>query len=140
LKTHEDFGRHDEVRGPSDRSFGVVFVVVFALIGMWPLLHGAPARRWALAICAGLALISAAQPRLLHPANVVWMRFGMLLSKVMNPVVTGLVFYLVVTPIGLLMRVLGKAPLPLGYDRQASSYWIDRRPPGPKPESMSHQF
>jgi hypothetical protein len=137
---HEDFNRAEEIKGPSDRSFGIVFVVVFAVIGAWPLFHGRPVRGWALLVSTALALVSAVRPGLLHPANVVWMRFGLLLSKVMNPVVTGLVFYAVVTPIGLLMRLFGKDPLRLRREPRAATYWIERQPPGPKPETMSHQF
>jgi hypothetical protein len=68
------------------------------------------------------------------------MKFGLLLGRFMNPIVTGLLFFLVITPMGVLMRIFGKRPLPLHFDPAAASYWIERRPPGPKPETMSQQF
>jgi hypothetical protein len=140
VSTHEDFSRKQEIRGPSDRSFGWVFAIFFGFVGAWPLVHGRPLRPWALAVALAIAAVTLARPRLLHPANVVWMKFGLLLSKFVNPIVTGLLFYLVITPIGLLMRMFGKRPLPLQFESAASSYWIERRPPGPKPETMSQQF
>jgi hypothetical protein len=97
-------------------------------------------RAWALGLALALAVVTLARPGVLHPANVLWMKFGLLLSKFVNPIVTGLLYYLVVTPTGLLMRAMGKRPLPLGFDSGAGSYWIERRPPGPKPETMSQQF
>jgi hypothetical protein len=140
LGTHEDFSRTEEVRGPSDRSFGWVFVVFFALAGLWPIVHARPARIWALALSAMVAVVTLLRPALLHPANRLWMRFGLLLSRVVNPVVTALLFYLVLTPVGILMRLCGKDPMRLRPDPNATTYWIERNPPGPKPETMSHQF
>ncbi len=103
-------------------------------------MHHAPVRWWALvasAVCLTLSLI---RPSLLHPANLIWTRFGLLLSKVTNPIFTGLLFFLVITPLGLLMRLAGKDLLRLRRDVNASTYWIERHPPGPKPESMPQQF
>jgi hypothetical protein len=77
---------------------------------------------------------------LLRPFNRLWFRFGLLLSRVVNPLVMGLLFYFTVTPIGLIMRALGKDPLRLRFDRGARTYWIDRQPPGPEPETMRQQF
>ncbi len=140
MSTHEDFSRKEEIKGPSDRSFGWVFVIFFGLMGAWPAVHGRPLRPWALGAALVVAAITLARPSLLHPANVVWMKFGLLLGKFVNPIVTALLFYVVVTPMGVLMRIFGKRPLPLEFDRSAESYWIERRPPGPKPETMSQQF
>jgi len=76
----------------------------------------------------------------LRPLNRLWLRFGLLLHAVMNPLIMGLLFYGTVMPIGLLMRLFGKDPLNLKRDAQASSYWIMRTPPGPAPDTMSNQF
>ncbi len=138
--THEHLTHDDPATGPSDRSFGWVFAVFFSLVGIWPLLHRAPVRWWAVSISGTFALLTLIRPSLLHPANRMWTRFGLLLSRITNPVFTGLLYFLVITPIGLLMRLSGKDLLRLRRDLNATTYWIQRRPPGPKPESMPQQF
>ena len=79
-------------------------------------------------------------PRVLAPLNQLWLRFGLLLHKVVSPVVLSLVFFSTVTPIGLLLRRLGKDPLRLRFDPDAPTYWIERRPPGPSGDSMPKQY
>ncbi len=137
---HEDLGRKDEIKGSSDRTFGLVFAALFAVIGLWPLLSGAGVRIWALAIAGLFLALALVKPGLLSPLNRLWTQFGLLLHKVVNPLVMGLLFYLTVTPIGLLMRLMGKDPLGRRFDRSVESYWIARDPPGPAPESMKNQF
>ncbi len=137
---HEDFGRKDVPRSGSERGFGIVFAVVFAIIGVWPLLDGGPIRLWALAgagvfLAAGLFL-----PVVLRPLNRLWFLFGMALHKVMSPLVMALLFYLTVTPIALIMRIVGKDPLNRRFDPRAKSYWVERHPAGPAPETMRQQF
>ncbi len=137
---HEDFGREDGPRPGSERGFGIVFAVVFTIIGVWPLMDGGPIRLWALAgagvfLAAGLFL-----PVLLRPLNRLWFLFGLALHKVMSPLVMGLLFYLTVTPIALIMRMVGKDPLNRQFDARAKSYWVEREPPGPAPETMRQQF
>ena len=137
---HEDFGRERDVKVGSERAFGLVFAGVFTLIALWPLWGGANARLWALIVAAALAVAAAVVPRALRPLNVLWFRFGMLLHKVVTPAVMGLLFYATVTPTAMLMRLCRKDPLRLHFDRSAKSYWIERVPPGPAPETMRHQF
>lgn len=140
IQTHESFARDQQVKGSSDRSFGVVFTVVFAIIGLWPLLHGGGVRLWWL-VAAGAVLAAAVlYPRLLAPLNRLWMKFGLLLHRITNPIIMGVVFYLAVLPTALIMRMLGKDPLRRKLDKSATSYWIMREPPGPPPESMKNQF
>ena len=137
---HEDLRREHDVKHSSERSFGIVFAVVFAVIGLWPLLNQAAIRLWALGLAAlflGLALLWQAP---LRPLNRLWLRFGLLLHAIVNPLVMGLLFYGTVMPVGLLMRLFGKDPLRLKRDPHASTYWIQRSPPGPAPETMSNQF
>ncbi len=138
--THERLEREEVIQGSSNRGFGLVFAVVFAIVSLWPLTGGGAVRLWALAVAAVFLVLALAAPRSLAPLNKVWTKFGLLLHKIVNPLVMGLLFYLVVTPMGLAMRALGKRPLSLGFDREAPSYWIERRPPGPKPETMNNQF
>jgi len=138
--SHESYERREDVRGSSNRSFGIVFAVVFTVIGLLPLMLGSGLRLWSLAVAALFLLFALAFPSVLAPLNRMWLRFGMFLHKIVSPIVLGIMFYLVITPIGLLMRAFGKDPLRLAFDKQSSSYWIDRLPPGPLPESFKDQF
>jgi len=140
LDSHEKLSRKNDVKSGSNKSFGLVFAVVFAVIGLWPLLNDQPIRLWSLGIALALVIISFAAPQLLAPFNRVWFWFGQLLHKIVSPIIMGLVFYTTVTPIALIMRLLGKRPLPLDFDPKADSYWIKREPPGPEPETMTRQF
>jgi len=137
---HEDLHREQHVEGSSDRAFGIVFAVVFVLIGIWPLLSGSAVRWWALGVALAFALTAAIRPALLAPMNRAWMRLGLFLGKVISPIALGILFFLVLVPIGLVMRVVGKDPLRLKRDAGAPSYWISRTPPGPPPDSMKNQF
>ena len=124
----------------SDRTFGVFFAAIFAGLGIW-FLWGGASWAWALvALGAVTAALALAAPGRLHGANVLWMRFGLLLARIVNPIVLGLMFFGVMTPIGWLMRAFGKRPLSLAFDPQAKTYWIERRPAGPPPETMTNQF
>jgi len=137
---HEDLSGHAPVGGASDRHFGVVFTLVFLLTGLWPLTAKGPLRLWALGISAVFLLVTLLRPRLLHALNMAWTRLGVLLGRLTNPIITGLLFYLVFTPAGVMLRWAGKDLLGLRRDPTAGSYWIERRPPGPAPKSMTHQF
>jgi Flp pilus assembly protein TadB len=140
VSLHEDFRRKQEGQGGSDRGFGIVFAAFFALVAVLPVRAHHPVRWWALALAGvflGVALLKSAW---LRPLNRLWTKLGILLGRIVSPVVTGLVFFLVVTPIGLLFRILKKDPLRLAWNGAASSYWIDRQPPGPAPETMRNQF
>ena len=138
--SHEDYAREQEVEGSSDRSFGIVFAIVFLLISGWPLLHGDFPRWWAMGVAAVFALVALLKARWLAPLNRGWMRLGLLLSRIVSPIALGLVYYAVMTPIGLLMKAAGKDPLQLRRDPTAASYWRVRAPPGPRPDSMNHPF
>ncbi|MBF0176406.1 MAG: hypothetical protein HQL63_06100 [Magnetococcales bacterium] len=124
----------------SDRAFGLVFAVIFGCVGLIPVLRGAPPRVLLLVIAGILLTVALAVPALLHPFNRLWLAFGDLLHHVMNPIIMGVVFFVVITPISLLMRLFGKDTLRLRTDAKATSYWIIRTPPGPEPESCKNQF
>lgn len=130
----------EEVRRSSDRSFGVVFAAAFLVIALFPLVRGGEPRLWALAVAAAFLGAALIRPALLAPLNRLWFRFGLLLGRVTNPLIMGLVFFLVITPMAVIMRLRGKDPLRLRPDREAKSYWIERVPPGPAPASMTNQF
>jgi hypothetical protein len=140
MPTHEDLSRTHEVRASSNRSFGWVFTVVFVIIAAWPLFSGGMVRWWSLLIAAAFALVTVAVPKLLAVPNRLWLRFGLLLNRIISPVALAILFYLVVTPVAGLMRVFGKDNLRLRRSDSDTSYWIKREPPGPKPDSLNHQF
>lgn len=133
--------RHaDESKPGSDRNFGLTMAAVAAILGSLPLLRGAAPHWILLIIAAAFAALSVAAPRLLFPLNYVWFRFGLLLHRIISPVVIGAVFFLCVTPIGVIMRWLGKDVLSLRRRPELPSYWIVRDPPGPEPGTMTNQF
>jgi len=129
-----------DVVGPGDRAFGLTFAGVLGAAGLLPLARGGEVRVWALAAAAVFLVLAIARPALLAPLNRAWLRLGLLLHRVMSPVVLAAVFYLVITPTGLLMRLARSRPLELGFDAHARSYWTERQPPGPEPETMTRQF
>jgi hypothetical protein len=140
-RSHESFDRPDEVVMGSDRNFGIVFSCFFlALAGLKFWVHPSNWAYVCLSAAISILTIAFAAPRVLRPLNTIWFRFGLLLHKIVSPLIMALLFYLVVTPIGLLMRACGKRPLNLAFDPAATSYWVARDPPGPAPGSFQNQF
>jgi hypothetical protein len=137
---HEDLTREQHVEGSSNRAFGVVFAALFLVIAAWPLIHGAPPRWWAGAVAAAFGLLAWLKPDLLAALNRQWIRLGLFLGRIAGPVALAVLFYLVFTPLGLLMRMTGKDPLRTRREAGAATYWIGRQPPGPPPGSMTNQF
>jgi hypothetical protein len=139
---HEDFGRADEVKSSSERGFGLTvggILLLIALVRAW--LYGLGWVQYGLG-GIGLALLALGliAPGSLRGANRAWMKLGMLLSRLVNPIVLLLIYATTMVPIGLLMRATGRDPLRLRLDPKADSYWIARDPPGPAPETMINQF
>ena len=126
----------DDIKISSNKSFGIVFFIVFILIALYPLLNDQEIRLWALIISAVFLILGLLKSRLLTPLNKLWFRFGIFLGKIISPIIMGFIFFLVVTPIGLIMRLLGKDPLNLKYNKERS-YWIEKD--GPK-SKMKNQF
>ena len=137
---HEEFNRSEEVKGSSNRVFGLVFAVVFGLIGLWPLLDGAGPRWWALVVSGVFLLFALVFPQYLAPLNSLWTRFGLLLHRIVSPVVLGLIFAVAVTPVALILRLCGKDPLQRRFEENVESYWIVRSDAGPPAETMRNQF
>ena len=129
-----------ETKIGSDRNFGIVFASVFLLIALGPLWHGGALRWWALAVAGAFCSAAFVAPGVLRPLNIVWFKFGMALHHVVNPIVMGVIFFGAVTPMGLLLRALGKDLLRLKQTPQTSTYWIERERPAPVPGSMVKQF
>jgi hypothetical protein len=144
---HEDFSRKEEVKGSSDRGFGLtVGGILLAIAAVRTGLHlwDGTAPAWFEGVLAGIGLLlmvcGLAAPARLAPLNRAWTRLGLILFKVVNPVVLGLIYLTTIVPIGLTMRLMGRDLLNRKLDRQAASYWVMRDPPGPEPESMIRQF
>lgn len=138
--THEVFSRDENIVAGSDRSFGLLMAGAWAALTLLNAWHAG--RVWPLTGTLAMLFLVAAwlRPSLLHPLNLIWLRFGLLLHRVVNPVVMALLFYGTVLPTGLVMRLLGKDLLRLKRQPEADSYWIVRQPPGPSPETMRDQF
>jgi len=126
----------DDIRISSNRSFGIVFFVVFLLIALYPLTHGGEIRIWSLIISILFLILGLLNSKILAPLNKIWFKFGILLGKIVSPLIMGIIFFLVVTPIGFIMRLLGKDVLNLKYNKN-KSYWIEKN--GPK-SKMKNQF
>ena len=140
MAIHEDFSRTHAVKTSSHRSFGWVFTSAFVLLGVWPALSGGAVRWWLMIVAGVFLAVTLVAPALLGPLNKLWLRFGLLLHRVVSPLVLGIMFYAVVTPTGWIMRVCGKDNLKVRGRGGEGSYWIRRDPPGPKPDSLKNQF
>lgn len=136
---HEDFHR-DEVEGSSDRAFGLVFASVFTALGVLPLVRGGPARPWAFVVAAGFLVAALVVPRALRPLNRLWLKLGLVLHRVVNPVVMGVIFFLAILPAALVMKAIRRDALHRKFDPDVASYWITRPSPGTDPAAMRNQF
>jgi Saxitoxin biosynthesis operon protein SxtJ len=125
---------------PSNRSFGTLFVVVFGLIAAWSFWRkGVTYPLWLGA--SGLTLaVTLLAPGWLTPLNRAWMKLAELLNRVVSPIVLGVLFFLVITPFGFVKRLTGWDPMRKSFNPAVASYWIDRDPPGPAPESLDKQY
>ena len=126
----------DDLKISSNRSFGIVFFIVFLLIALYPLTYSQEIRVWSVIISIIFLALGIFNSKILTPLNKLWSKFGIFLGKIISPVVMGIIFFLVVTPIGLLMRLLGKDLIYLKYNNN-KSYWIEKK--GPK-SKMKNQF
>ena len=109
----------------SNRSFGIVFCIVFALISIWPVMHGGPLRIWPIPILFIFLVLGLLNSKLLSPLNLVWVKFGELLGRIIAPIVMAMIYFVIITPIGLFMRLIGKDLLSTKFSKN-NSYWIKR--------------
>lgn len=138
--SHEVFSRDEKVVAGSDRSFGLVMAAALSAVTLLNGWHGGRLWPWTGGLAALFLAAGLLRPSVLHPFNLLWLRFGMLLHRVVNPIVMALLFYGTVLPTGLVMRMMGKDMLRLKREPETTSYWIVRQPPGPSPETMKDQF
>jgi hypothetical protein len=130
----------DKLPLPSNRSFGTLFVVVFAAIGALLFWKRSPAAPYLLLSSAAVLLVTLFRPQALQPFNAAWMRLAYVLHLIVSPIVLGLIFFGVMTPMGALMRLRGHDPMRRVTRPGEPSYWIPRVPPGPPPDSLRNQF
>ena len=111
---------------PSNRSFGLVFFIVFLIVALWPLKSGEDLRLWSLTLSIIFLILGILNSKLLMPLNKLWFKFGMFLGAIISPIIMGIVFFSVVTPTGVIMRLMGKDLLRINKSKLASTYWIKR--------------
>ncbi len=118
--------RKSEVQISSNRSFGLLFFLVFLIIGLWPLLNESSIRIWSVVIAIIFLILGLLNSKFLTPLNKLWFRFGLFLGSIVAPIVMGAVFYLVVTPTGLIFKIMNKDLLNIKFDKKKKSYWVNR--------------
>ena len=126
----------DNIKIGSNRSFGIVFFIFFLIISLYPLLNDSEIRLWSLIISIIFLVLGVANSKLLTPINKIWFKFGLLLGKIVSPIIMGIIYFFVVTPIAILMKLLKKDILNLKYNNK-DTYWIEKS--GPK-SKMKNQF
>ncbi len=127
----------DEIKIGSNRSFGIVFFIVFLIISIYPLTNDEGIRYWSLFISFIFLILGFFNSKILTPLNKIWFRFGILLGKLISPFIMGVIFFLVVTPIGLIMKIIKKDLLNLKFRKDKETYWIEKTEPKSK---MKNQF
>ena len=126
----------NDVKIGSNKSFGIVFFIVFLIISIYPMLGGDSLRVWSLAISIIFLILGLLNSKILSPLNKFWFKFGIFLGKIISPIIMGIIFFFVVTPIGYLMRLFKKDVLSLKFNGN-KSYWVKKN--GPK-SKMKNQF
>ena len=126
----------DEIKISSNRSFGIVFFIFFLIVALYPLFNNEDLKLWSLIISIIFLILGLLNSKVLTPLNKIWFKFGIILGKIVSPFVMGIIYFLIVTPIGLIMRLFRKDLLNLKYDNK-NTYWIEKT--GPK-SKMKNQF
>tara|TARA_B100000029_G_scaffold164917_1_gene161138 strand:- start:384 stop:779 length:396 start_codon:yes stop_codon:yes gene_type:complete len=129
--------KNSKIKINSNRSFGIVFFFVFLIISLWPLLNGNELRVWSIIVAMIFLILGLINSNFLTPLNKLWFKFGKLLGSIVAPIVMGIVFFLVVTPTGIIMKMLGKDLLKKKYNNKIKSYWINREK---SKSTMKQQF
>jgi len=137
---HEQLVADDGGPSASDRAVGFVLATALALVALAPLLRGHHVRLWPLPFAAALLLTALIRPGWLRPVNRAWMAFGAVANAIVTTVLMAIMFYAVFTPLGWTLRWLGRDLLRLKLDPRLESYWLERRPPGPAPDTLKNQF
>ena len=128
--------KNTEIKIGSNKSFGIVFFVVFLLIAIYPLINNGELRLWSFVITIIFLILGLINSKVLTPLNKLWFKFGLLLGKIVSPLIMGIIFFFVVTPTAFIMRIIGKDLLNLKFNNK-KTYWIEKT--GPK-SKMKNQF
>tara|TARA_A100001015_G_scaffold162838_1_gene180961 strand:- start:513 stop:902 length:390 start_codon:yes stop_codon:yes gene_type:complete len=128
--------KNTKIKIGSNKSFGIVFFIVFLLIAVYPLFNNSELRIWSLIIAIIFLILGLVNSKVLTPLNKLWFKFGLLLGRIVSPLIMGIIFFLVVTPTAFIMRIIGKDLLNLKFNNK-KSYWIEKT--GPK-SKMRNQF
>tara|TARA_S200000501_G_scaffold288501_1_gene273169 strand:- start:791 stop:1174 length:384 start_codon:yes stop_codon:yes gene_type:complete len=126
----------NEIKIGSNKSFGIVFFLVFLVISLYPLINNESLRYWSLVVSFVFLILGLFNSNILTPLNRLWFKFGILLGKFISPLIMGIIFFLVVTPIGILMKIFKKDLINLKFDN-SKSYWIEKTEPK---SNMKNQF
>ena len=129
--------KQKEIKTSSNKSFGLVFFVIFMTIALWPLLNDENIRIWSVIVSIIFLILSLFNSKILTPFNKLWMRLGILLGAIVSPIVMGIVYFAVITPIGLIMKLFGKDVLNLKIDKNKNTYWTLKKK---IPSKMKDQF
>ena len=129
--------RNSKIKINSNRSFGIVFFFVFLIISLWPLLNGNPLRVWSIFVAIIFLILGLINSNFLTPLNKLWFKFGKLLGFIVAPIVMGVIFFLVITPTGFIMKMFGKDILNKKYNNKINSYWVNREK---SKSTMKQQF
>ena len=117
--------KNNKIKIGSNKSFGIIFSIVFLIIAIWPLLSTSEIRYWSLVISVIFLILGLIKSKILTPLNKIWFKIGITLGNLISPLVMGIVFFLVVTPISIIMKILGKDLLNLKKNNN-KSYWIEK--------------
>jgi len=115
-----------EIKISSNRNFGLVFFFVFLIVSLWPLINEGSPRYWSIVIAVIFLILGLLNSKLLTPLNKLWFKFGLFLGFIISPIIMGIIFFLVIAPTGLVMKLMGKDLLDKKYDNKKKSYWINR--------------
>ncbi len=140
MEQNRNLDFNTDIKIGSNKSFGYIFTIVFSIIGIWPLIYGKDAIYIFLIFSFFTLIITIFFTKYLAPLNKIWFKFGLLLNKIVSPIILGFLYFFTFLPMGLLMRILGKDPLSLKKQADKVSYWVHRDPPGPSSKSFKNQF
>ena len=126
-----------KIKITSNRNFGLVFFIIFLIFGLWPITNGEEIRIWLILMAFIFLILGIIESKLLSPLNRLWFKFGIMLGGIVAPIVMAAIFFIIVTPIGIFMSIIGKDILNKKHDKKKKTYWIKRiKPTG----SMKRQF
>ena len=129
--------KQKEIKISSNKSFGLVFFVIFIIIALWPLLNNGNIRIWSIIVSIIFLILGLLNSKILTPFNKLWMKLGVLLGTIVSPIVMGVVYFGIITPIGLIMKLFGKDVLNLKLDKNKKTYWTLKKK---IPSKMKDQF